>query len=153
MELQYKKATSQDMEMLLKARIEMLRAVNNPPADTDFSQIEANCRVYYSDSFEKDAHVAYLVFDGDTFVGCGGVSFFQGVPSFHNPSGMRAYIVNIYTAPEYRGRGIATKVVDLLVQEAKKRDIKRITLVASDMGRPVYERYGFVQEQRAMELP
>ncbi len=75
------------------------------------------------------------------------------MPTYHNPSGNRAYIMNMYTRPEYRRRGIALKTLGLLVNEAKSRGIYSITLEATKMGKPLYEAYGFVQMRNEMELP
>ncbi|MBB2182088.1 GNAT family N-acetyltransferase [Lachnospiraceae bacterium MD1] len=49
----------------------------------------------------------------------------------------------MYTRPEHRRKGIAYQVLDRLVQEAKSRNIVKISLEASPMGRPLYEKYGF----------
>ena len=61
--------------------------------------------------------------------------------------------MNMYTAPEYRRRGIAYKTLDLLVKEARSKGITAISLEATDMGRPLYEKYGFVRMNHEMELP
>ena len=53
----------------------------------------------------------------------------------------KAYIMNMYTVPEYRRRGIAYQTLDKLVKEAKERGISAISLEATDMGRPLYEKY------------
>lgn len=52
--------------------------------------------------------------------------------------------MNMYTNPNYRRRGIASKTLDLLVAASKERGITSITLEATLMGRPLYEKYGFV---------
>ena len=44
----------------------------------------------------------------------------QGNATFHNPSGRKAYIMNMYTAPAYRNRESAYHTLELLVEEAKK---------------------------------
>ena len=93
-----------------------------------------------------------LVSDGDTFVGAGGVSYFKVMPTYHNPSGEKACIMNMYTAPAYRRQGIAYKTLDLLVKNAKSRGITAISLEATDMGRSLYEKYGFVKMNNEMEL-
>lgn len=55
--------------------------------------------------------------------------------------------------PDPRPRkGIAFKTLDMLVQDAKKRGITQISLEATDMGRPLYEKYGFVPMNAEMEL-
>lgn len=74
------------------------------------------------------------------------------MPTYHNPSGYKAYIMNMYTHPDYRRRGIAYKMLDILVNEAKSKGINAISLETTEMGRPVYEKYGFVQMKNEMEL-
>ena len=41
----------------------------------------------------------------------------------------------------------------LLVVDAKEKGIKAISLEATDMGRPLYEKFGFVKMNDEMELP
>lgn len=152
MELIYKKATIEDLSILVKTRITVLRAANKLSDDVDMSGVEHQSRKYYKTALQDNSHVAYLVFDGDEFVGAGGVSFFQVMPTYHNPTGRKAYIMNMYTKPEYRRQGIAYKTLDLLVAEAKARGINAISLEATENGRPLYEKYGFVKMEDEMEL-
>lgn len=152
MELIYKKAVPDDLEILTETRVAVLRAANQLSDDTNMTDVEMKSREYYQTALQDDAHVAYLVFDGDKFVGAGGVSFFQVMPTYHNPTGRKAYIMNMYTRPEYRRKGIALKTLDLLVAEARMRGITSISLEATNMGRPLYEKYGFISMKDEMEL-
>ena len=61
--------------------------------------------------------------------------------------------MNMYTKPEYRRKGIAIKMLDILVKESNNKGITAISLEATDMGRPLYEKYGFVKMNNEMELP
>ena len=153
MELIYKIASIEDLEVLVKTRIEVLRAANKLDDSVDMSEVEAESRVYYEKALADGSHTAILVFDGDKFAGAGGVSYYTVMPTYHNPSGRKAYIMNMYTKPEYRRRGIAFKTLDLLVSDAKNKGIAAISLEATDMGRPLYEKYGFVKMEDEMELP
>lgn len=101
---------------------------------------------------ENNTNMAYLIYDGDKFVGAGGVSFYQVMPTYHNPTRWKAYIMNMYTNVEYRRKGIAYKTLELLVEEAKNRGITNISLEATKMGQPLYEKYGFVAMNDEMEL-
>lgn len=96
--------------------------------------------------------VAYSLIKGDKFIGAGGVSFYNVMPTYHNPSGKKAYIMNMYTDPYYRRQGIAYTTLDMLVNVAKERGIYQISLEATEMGRPLYEKYGFVKMESEMEL-
>lgn len=152
MELIYKRAAINEIDILVKTRIEVLRAANKLDESVDMSIVEQQSYDYYKDTLEEDKHVAYLVFDKDKFVGTGAVSFFRVMPTYHNPTGNKAYIMNMYTRPEYRRNGIAYEILDLLVKIAKEKNILHISLEATDMGKPLYEKYGFVKMNDEMML-
>lgn len=60
--------------------------------------------------------------------------------------------MNMYTRPEYRGNGIAYHTLDFLADEGKKAGISHISLEVTEMGRTLYEKYGYVQMKDKMEL-
>ena len=150
--LKYKKATIQDIDELVKTRIIVLRAANKLSDDVDMSIVEQESCAYYKRALERGEHIAYLVYDNEKFIGSGGVSFYQVMPTYHNPTGKKAYIMNMYTSPEYRRKGIAFHTLDLLVKDAQKQGVSQITLEATDMGRLLYEKYGFVRMEDEMLL-
>lgn len=150
--MDYRKATIEDLDVLVTTRIEVLRAANKLGSEADMSEVERQSRDYYTKALTDGTHTAYLVFDEDKIIGAGGVSYYRIMPTYHNPSGEKAYVMNMYTAPGYRRQGIAYKTLDHLVQDAKNRGITAISLEATDMGRPLYEKYGFVKMNDEMEL-
>ena len=149
---EYKKATIADIDELVKTRIIVLRAANKLSNDEDMSVVKEESYAYYRRALENGEHIAYLVYDNGTFIGAGGVSFYQVMPTYHNPTGKKAYIMNMYTASAYRRQGIAFHTLDLLVKDVRKQGVSQITLEATEMGRPVYEKYGFVKMEDEMEL-
>ena len=148
----YKRATLKAIEELVRTRIIVLRAANKLSDDVDMSVVERESYAYYKRALETGEHIAYLVYDADRFIGAGGVSFYQVMPTYHNPTGKKAYIMNMYTASEYRRQGIAFHTLDLLVKDAKEQGVSQIALEATDMGRPLYEKYGFEKMEEEMEL-
>ena len=149
---EYKKATIEDIDELVRTRIIVLRAANKLSDDVDMSLVEKESYEYYMRALETGEHIAYLVYDNGTFIGAGGVSFYQVMPTYHNPTGKKAYIMNMYTVPEYRRQRIAFHTLDLLVKDAREQGMTQIALEATDMGRPLYEKYGFVNMEDEMEL-
>ena len=64
------------------------------------------------------------------------------------------YIMSMYTEPDARGRGVATRLVAEMVRWASERGYPRIFLHASAMGRPIYQRAGFENgNEMRLELP
>ncbi len=152
MNLIYKRATIDDLDILTATRIEVLRSANHLSDDVDMSEVEKQSYDYYKKALAEETHIAYLVFDEDIFVGAGGVSFFQVMPTYHNPSGNKAYIMNMYTKPEYRRQGIAFRTLDILISEIRNKGICSISLEATEMGKPLYEKYGFTKLNNEMSL-
>ena len=150
--MEFRIATLNDLDLLTTSRIEVLKAANKLDASTDMANVEKESYNYYKKALEDNTHYAILVIEDDKFIGAGGVSFYSVMPTYHNPSGKKAYIMNMYTAPDYRRQGIAYKTLDMLVKMSKERGIDQISLEATEMGRPLYEKYGFVKMESEMEL-
>ena len=149
---EYKKATIKDIDELVRTRIIVLRAANRLAGDVDMAEVEQESFAYYKRALENGDHIAYLVYDKGTFIGAGGVSFYQVMPTYNNPSGKKAYIMNMYTAPEYRRHGLALHTWALVVKDAREQGRLQDALEATDMGRPLYEKYGFIRMEDEMEL-
>ena len=93
---EYKRATMEDIDELVRTRIIVLRAANKLSDDEDMSVVEEESYAYYRRALETGEHIAYLVYDNGKFIGAGGVSFYQVMPTYHNPTGKKAYIMNMY---------------------------------------------------------
>lgn len=143
-----RKATADDLELLMKLRIEMLSVVNNTPEIMISSEIRENSERY----FRSGDSVTALAFDGNTPVGCATICFIDVMPTYSYPSGVRAHIMNVYTRAEYRRKGTARKMMEMLLEEAKLRGAKSITLDATENGKPLYSALGFRPSAEHMEL-
>ncbi|MBQ8165978.1 MAG: GNAT family N-acetyltransferase [Lachnospiraceae bacterium] len=149
-EFTYHFATTEDIDTLVSTRMDILIDMLKLDPDTDMSELAAVTRPYYEKALTDGSQIAVLVYDGDKFAGAGAVCLYEVMPTFYNMSGKRGYIMNMYTSPEYRGQGIATKTVDMLVKKCKELGYTHITLSATDMGQPVYEKYGFKKMEDQM---
>ena len=153
MQINYVRATKEDIDVLVATRVETLRAANLLNPATDMSLVEINSRQYYCKNLESVNHIAYLAYASNKVVACGGISFYTVMPTYHNPTGKKAYIMNMFTQPDYRRLGIANRLLDLLVGASKERCVFEITLEATAAGRPLYEKYGFIPLDNEMVLP
>jgi GNAT superfamily N-acetyltransferase len=55
----------------------------------------------------------------------------------------RAYILNVYTDPEHRRKGIARALMQAVLDHCKEEKFISVWLHASEYGRPLYESMGF----------
>jgi ribosomal protein S18 acetylase RimI-like enzyme len=147
--VEYRIATSEDIELLMSSRLEMLRIVNDLSDDYVYSdEIISESRDY----FLNGDQTTVLALDGGNVIGCASMSYMRIMPTFSHPTGKRAHLMNVYTRNEYRRQGIARKMVLMLIDETWKRGATEISLDATVMGRPLYESLGFVNSTECMVL-
>ena len=60
--------------------------------------------------------------------------------------------MNVYVKKDFRRKGLAKKMLELLIEEAKTRDVTEISLDATEKGRPLYESMGFSCNASAMTM-
>jgi GNAT superfamily N-acetyltransferase len=58
-------------------------------------------------------------------------------------SGSVGWLAHIFTAPEYRGRGIGTALTQTVMADLEGKGCRTLLLGASEMGWPIYEKLGF----------
>jgi len=108
----------------------------------DLLKTESVARQFLETSWSEELE-CYLAIEDDKVVGGCAVAVQRMLPSSRNPGGTQAYLHNMYVEEEYRGRGVATALLDHIFSVCRMRGIRRVTLHATDMGRPIYERMGF----------
>ena len=71
---EYRRATIEDIDELVRTRIIVLRAANKLSDNADMSMVEQESDTYYRRALESGEHIAWLVYDNETFIGAGGVT-------------------------------------------------------------------------------
>ena len=135
--------------LALAIRLEMLKEVGGLPEEHDFPD------PFIARTAEYLAHedqTTVLAMDGGEPVGCATLCYMTWLPSLRHPTGQRAHLMNVYTAPEYRRQGVAREMVTALIDEAKRRGVTEISLDATEAGRPLYEALGFRANDEGMTL-
>ncbi len=147
--IEYRIATADDIELLMRSRLEMLRVVNNLDDDYQYSDELVNCS---RDYFLNGDQTTVLALDGDKVAGCASISYMVIMPTFSHPTGKRAHLMNVYTNSNYRRMGIARTMVNMLIEDAWGKGATEISLDATALGRPLYESLGFGTNPDCMNL-
>ncbi|HHU53232.1 MAG TPA: GNAT family N-acetyltransferase [Clostridiaceae bacterium] len=79
----------------------------------------------------------YLCLDNDKIAG--GLGVIEN--DFHNKKDLRPNVCAVYTEEEHRCRGIAGKLLNLVVEDLRSKAISPVYLVSDHIG--FYERYGW----------
>ncbi|HEY1239859.1 MAG TPA: GNAT family N-acetyltransferase [Bryobacteraceae bacterium] len=104
---------------------------------------------------ETGEYQAWFALAPDGTVAAGaGLWFLDWFPHRLDRGSLRGYLLNVYTEPEYRRRGLARRLVAITLDCCRERGITIATLHASDDGRPLYESLGFTAtNEMRVELP
>jgi GNAT superfamily N-acetyltransferase len=139
---QIRRATAADADIICYQRLRMF--VDSALGDESaLPPIIARFATWLKPRLADETYLGWIVDEDGQPVGGIGVWLMAYPPNFRDPSGTRAYVMNMYVAPEMRRRGVARQLLDVAVQEARSRSIKVVTLHATKLGRALYERCGF----------
>lgn len=142
-------ATKEDIDILMNIRLEMLRKVNERSDTYVFSdELIANSKRYFLEGNQTTS----IALENGKVVACASMSYIEVMPTFSHPTGNRAHLMNVYTNADYRRQGIARKLVQMLIDEAKEKGVTEISLDATDSGRPLYEALGFCTSDECMVM-
>ncbi len=86
----------------------------------------------------------WLAENGGDVVAGGGLVIFNYQPSPSEPVARRASILNMYTEPEYRRRGLARQLMRAMLAWCREQGFHAVSLQASEDGRALYESLGFM---------
>lgn len=101
---------------------------------------------YLERSLQDGTYRAWLAQAADgQVVGGGGLIVHEWPASAREPRPQmrRAYILNVYTEPAYRQRGIARQIVETIIAWCRQEGFCSVVLHASPQGRPIYDALGF----------
>ena len=142
--IEYRKATIDEVELLAKIRVDFLREANDINTQDEIELMYNNNKQFMSDSFKDGSFVSWVAIDNGEIVATSGISFYTVPPNKKCPNGKAAYISNMFTYDNYRKQGIASKLLTLAVEEARNHGCKKVMLNAFEMGRYIYEKFGFI---------
>ena len=139
------KAGKEVIEALVKMRLSYLIEDNGSLDAQDLATIRRELPGYFQSHLDKDLFV-YVLRDGQTMVSCAFLLIVEKPmsPAFIN--GRTGMVLNVYTCPSYRRRGYAKRIMETLLDEAKKMEISVIELKATENGYPLYHSIGFVDD-------
>lgn len=106
--------------------------------------MEVTSKPFFAKALAKGSYVGWLAENaGKEVIAGGGLIVFEYHSSPADPFPKRPIIVNMYTEPGYRWRGIARKLMKIMVGWCHDEGFGSVLLHASEDGRPLYESLGF----------
>lgn len=145
MNVQYsiRKATVEDITDLIRLRRLMFESMNYKDLDILDKTDQSNEKYFLVAIPNEVFHGWVAEINSGKVVGCGGLVFDSHPPGPINYSGKVGYIMNMSVYPDYRNQGIAKEIFKHILIFLKEQNIVTASLHATDMGRKLYEKFGF----------
>ena len=147
-----RQATPADAALIAEHRHKMF-ADNNFATEAHLSTMDTTFEPWVRERLSDGRYVGLFFQEDSTILAACGIFFGDFPPHFLDPNPIRAYLLNFYTAPAARGRGLATQLLQHAVDECHKANVQVITLHASKFGKPIYEKFGFTQNNEMILRP
>lgn len=142
-EIRIRPATAADVATVVDHRKKMFADIGRG-SEADLEAMGITSAAYLRDTMPAGRYRGWLAETSDGVVVAGvGIAITEWPGSPDDPAPRRGLVINVYTEPGYRRRGIARRLMDTLVDWCRAEDFGSIALHASVQGRALYEQMGF----------
>jgi GNAT superfamily N-acetyltransferase len=135
-------ATKEDAAIIAVQRRRMFLDMGKPD-DVNMRTMLTSFLPWVRDAIASGKYLGMLATNVHTVAAGAGMLLLEAAPSYGNTSTTRAYVFNVYTELEHRRQGLARQLIQALLEEAKLRGIKSVSLHATEAGKNVYSDLGF----------
>lgn len=147
-----RRATIEDLDEFVLLRFQLFRESGYLRSEEVPPELIEATRTYLITHLPIGQFLAWVALTEGHLIGISGLIFFQKPPTEENVTGLEAYVMNMYTLPQWRGQGIATALIQEIIKYVQTTPARRIWLHTTPDGQSLYERCGFVFTHGDMEF-
>lgn len=114
------KVTIEHIDTIINLRLALLKELDELSSPQEEQLMETATRKYLQTALSNNEFISYMAEINGEPVGISGMVLFIRPPYLENLNGIEAYILNMYTSPEYRGKGLAKQLLEHCINECKR---------------------------------
>jgi GNAT superfamily N-acetyltransferase len=116
------------------------------------AQDRENYRAWAASALQRGLYHARFACINETVIAGAGVLYFEGGPALGSASPMRARLVNVFTEPEHRRKGLSAALCAQVLDHVRACGVQLVALACTADSRSIYERLGFKAYPAEMRL-
>lgn len=123
-----------------------MNELHNHPDDEQTEVLRRSLRQYFYKAITSNDFVVWVAEYNGRIIGTSGMVVWQRPANYGGlESGKLGYLLNFYTIPEARRKGICTRLLNELIKEARLIGLKYLHLNATKDGIRIYRKAGFAE--------
>jgi ribosomal protein S18 acetylase RimI-like enzyme len=139
----FRKLNKNDKELFVNLRIQFLMDCFDVINESEKIQIKNNLNLYFDEHINKNDFIGMIAVYNGNIVSTAYLIILDYPANPNLISGKAGTLLNVYTFPEYRRKGIVKKLLEEIIKEAKLIGINSIDLKATEDGYNLYKKIGF----------
>lgn len=140
--MKFEKAAITDVNELTELRIAYIQEDLGVIMNEQLAAMEELLPDYFKRHLNEDLYV-YVAREKEKIVSCAFLLIVEKPMSPAFITGKTGTVLNVYTKPEYRGKGYAKQLMKMMLEETGLENISPIELKATDEGYQLYKSVGF----------
>lgn len=148
---QIQKASIEYLDKMIRLRLNIFKEYGRIRDEAEYEHLLKHNYDYFYERMQNDKAGFYFIESNNEIVSIAAIILIEKPPVNNDDIGQEGYIFNVYTQPQFRGKGLATKIIQHIIEDFKKKNITKITLEANEKSKDVYQRIGFRSNEFHME--
>lgn len=136
------KASEKEIDELVELRLAYLQEDLGAISEQDMQCLQAALPQYFRNHLNRDLLV-YIAKEAEEIVTCAFLLIVEKPMSPMFITGKTGTVLNVYTRPEYRKKGYAKQLMNVLLKDAKINELSVVELKATEDGYHLYQSVGF----------
>ena len=141
--IQIRKIQTNEVELLTRYRMAYLTEMQGERSDEYQEVLKNELNQYFREALNEDRFFAFLAEQDGEALSFGGMVLKKIPGDFNQSSYLEGDILNMYTVPNVRRKGISALILQNLLNEALRRGVTKVSLHTSNDGEKLYRKFGF----------
>ena len=138
-----RRVTNDDLPGMTAARLDYLREMQGDRPAAYLKELQLSLHLFFIQTIAEGSFFALLAEYEGKVLSYGGMILKKIPGDLNQSSYLEGDILNMYTLPDYRRKGISSLILENLLAEAEKIGVCKVALHCSKDGEPLYRKYGF----------
>jgi GNAT superfamily N-acetyltransferase len=141
--IQVREIGPEEVELLTIYRMAYLAEMQGERSEEYQEKLKNELNQYFSEALAEERFFAFLAEQKGEIVSFGAMVIKKIPGDFNQSSYLEGDILNMYTVPFARRKGISALILQQLLNEARQRGISKVSLHTSKDGEKLYRKFGF----------